>query len=107
MDKRKNRLINELGKYKLDLRDDSVLCQNYIHGNKKYDLDEIVLRMCEMKYLYEYCHMDECRDIAYEQYKAEKDAGYYPDMSVSEHAEMIALNKYSNGKYPDTFPWLV
>jgi hypothetical protein len=59
------------------------------------------------KYLYEYCHMNECRNIAYEHYRAEKEAGYYPDMSVSEHAEMIALEKYSNGKYPDTFPWLV
>ena len=107
MDKRKSKLIDELAKYKLELRDDSVLCQNYINGNNKCDLDEIVLRMCEMKYLYEYCHMNECRDIAYEYYKEEKRAGYYPDMSVSEHAEMIALKKYSNGKYPDTFPWLV
>ena len=107
MDKRKNKLINELNKYKLQLRNDSVLCQKYIDGESEYDLDEIVLRMCEMKYLYEYCHMDECRRIAYEHYKAEKEAGYYPDMTVSEHAEIIALEKYSNGKYPDTFPWLV
>ena len=63
--------------------------------------------MCEMKYLYEYCHMDECRQIAYEEYLAEKNDGYYPDMSVSDRAEMIALDKYSNGKYPEIFPWLV
>lgn len=105
--KRKSKLINELGKYKLDFRDDSVLCYNYINGDNKYDLDEISLRMCEMKYLYEYCHIDECRDIAYEHYRVEKEAGYYPNMSVSYHAEMIALEKYSNGKYPSTFPWLV
>lgn len=107
MEKRKDKLINELGKYKLELRYDSVLCYNYINGDNKYDLDEISLRMCEMKYLFEYCHMDECREIAYEHYKEERKAGYYPNMSVSYHAEMIALKKYSNGKYPATFPWLV
>lgn len=107
INKRKNKLINELNKYKLQLRNDSVLCQKYIDGVSDYDLDEFVLKMCEMKYLYEYCHMGECRNIAYEHYISEKEAGYYPDMSVSEHAEMIALEKYSNGKYPDTFPWLV
>ena len=46
--------------------------------------------MCEMKYLYEYCNMDECRQIESEEYLA----------------EMLALNMYSNGKYPATFPKL-
>ena len=102
----RNKLIQALQIAGLELRNDSVLCKKYIDGKSDYDLDESVLRMCEMKYLYEYCHMNECRNIAYEHYRSEKEAGYYPDMSVSDHAEMIALEKYSNGKYPEIFPWL-
>lgn len=104
--KRRDSLINALSKYKLVLRSDSHLCKNYIDGSNEYNLKEIVNRMCMMKYLYSYCHMDECKDIAYENYIEEINAGYYPDMSVSEHAELIALSKYSNNKYPDIFPWM-
>ena len=58
-----------------------------------------------MKYLFEYCHMDECKQIAYENQRDELRAGYFPDCSVFDDAEYIALNKYSNGKYPSVFPW--
>jgi hypothetical protein len=107
MQKNKDELIKALSKYKLELRDDSVLCQNYINGNSEYSLEEIVRRMCEMKYLYEYCHMDECKEIAYKEYNASKKAGFYPVMSIFDHAEMMALEKYSRGKYPKVFPWLI
>jgi hypothetical protein len=104
-DKRKKKLILEFGKAGLKFRDDSMLCKKYIHGDKEYALDYIVERMSQMKYLYEYCHMDECKSIAYNSYQEELHAGYFPDCSVSEHAEMIALEKYSNGNYPDVYPW--
>jgi hypothetical protein len=107
MQKNKDKLIKALSKYKLELRDDSLLCHKYIIGKSEYDLEEIVRIMCEMKYLFEYCHMDECKEIAYKEYIAEKKAGYYPDFLVFDNAEVIALNKYSNGKYPEIFPWLV
>lgn len=61
--------------------------------------------MCEMKYLFEYCHMDDCKQEAYEEYIEELNAGYFLDCSVFERAEEIALNKYSNGYYPAIFPW--
>lgn len=32
--------------------------------------------------------------------------GCRPDFKVFERAEDIALEKYSNGKYPKVFPWL-
>lgn len=104
--KRKEKLVSELRKVGLTLRDDSVLCQNYIDGDDSEDLEWIIYRMCQMKYLYEYCNMDECKDEAYEEYCNIRAEGYYPDFKVSEKAEEIALKKYSNGKYPKVFPWL-
>lgn len=89
----------------LELRSDSNLCKKYIDGDVK-DLQGVVKRMCQMKYLYDYCHMDECHEIAYEQQCDELNAGYFPDCSVSDQAELIALRKYSNGKYPDNWPWM-
>jgi len=102
--KRKTKLINALENAGLELRSDSKLCDKYIDGNIK-DLLGVVKRMCQMKYLYEYCHMDECRDLAYQDQNDDWEAGYKPDCSVSEMAELIALDKYSNKKYPDKFPW--
>jgi len=103
---RRNKLISALAEYKLDLRSDSQLCKKYIDGSNEYNIQNIVQRMCEMKYLYDYCNMNECCDEAYERYNDELNAGYFPDMSVSEHGEIIALSKYSNNKYPDIFPWM-
>ncbi len=106
-EKRKQKLTNALVKAGLVLRDDSVLCQKYINGDKTINssLNEIVERMCQMKYLFEFCHMDECKDIAYEEYTDELNSGYFPDCSVFDRAEDIALGKYSNGQYPNKYPW--
>ena len=65
---RKINLVNALENKKLELRNDSVLCQKYITGDINISIDNIVNRMCQMKYLYDYCHMDKCKDIAYDEY---------------------------------------
>jgi hypothetical protein len=99
-------LVNALAAKHLVLREDSKLCQMYIEGCKDaWTLEQIVHRMCQMKYLYDYCHMDECCDEAYKEQKEEKQAGYWPDRTVMEQAEMIALEKYGN--YPLAWPWLL
>ena len=49
--------------------------------------------------------MIECKHDAYISQQKEIKAGYFPDCSVFDEAEYIALNKYSNGKYPDIYPW--
>ncbi len=103
--KRRDSLIKALNEAGLELRSDSQLCKKYINGDKDNSLDEVVLRMCQMKYLYDYCHMEKCKDIAYEEYKDDYRYGYYPDGSVHDRAESIALKKYSNSRYPDVFPW--
>jgi hypothetical protein len=103
--KRKNKLILNLKKVGLKFRNDSILYKKYISGDKEFSLEYIISRMLQMKYLYEYCHMDECKAIAYKKQCKELNAGYFPDCSVSEYAEDLALEKYSNGKYPDVYPW--
>lgn len=104
---RKAKLIKELGNYGLKLRNDSKLCNGYIDGTiSDWNVKEIATRMCHMKYLYDYCHMDDCYNEAYESQQEELNAGYFPDCTVFEQAELIALDKYSNGKYPIQCPWI-
>jgi len=116
---RQQQVINALQEAGLELRSDSKLCQKYIDG-EPVNLADVVKRMCQMRYLYDYCNMNECRNIAYNKYKKSQNNEYYrynddqcndddyderPQYTVSDMAEKIALQKYSNGKYPDKFPW--
>lgn len=61
-----------------------------IHENSKYTLDEIVERMCQIKYLYEYCNYNKYKNDAYKQYLEDKKYGHV-DYRVSDLAEMNAL----------------
>ena len=89
----------------LELRTDSALCSKYIEGTTELNPEYIVQRMCEMKYLYDYCNMKRIKKQVY--YKSINSNKYKADLesSVSVEAEKIALEKYSGGKYPDKFPW--
>lgn len=103
--KRKTKLVKALKDYGLTLRNDSKLCNGYIDGTiKDWSINQIVQRMCQMKYLYDYCNMDECCQDAYEEQQEELRAGYFPDCTVFEQAELIALKRYGN--YPAVWPWL-
>jgi hypothetical protein len=103
--KRKQEIINGLAKYKLELRNDSKLCQGYIDNTiKDWTINEIVNRMCQMKYLFDYCNMDYYLGKAYQFQKDEINDGYYPDCSVFEKAELMALKKVK--KYPKEWPWM-
>ena len=103
--KRHTELTKQLRLAGLELRSDSALCQQFMNGSTEHSIEYIVRRMSEMKHLFEYCHMGECLDIASEEQCDELDAGYLPDCSVFEQAEEIALQKYSNGRYPMIFKW--
>jgi len=107
MEERKEELVGALRNAGVEFRNDSMLCDKYIDGCKDFSIDEIVERMSQMKYLYQYCHMEECKNIAYEKYLEDKNYDYHIDWSVTEHAEYLALKKYSNGKYPEVFPWQI
>lgn len=105
MDVKKKRLCTALNEHGLELRDDSKLCHGYIDGTiKGWTVSEIVQRMCQMKYLYDYCNMDACYEKAVDEQRDELAAGYFPDCSPFEQAELIALENC--GGYPKTWPWL-
>jgi hypothetical protein len=107
--KRKIVLMEELNKFGLELRSDSSLCAGYIYGtiDDKYNLEQIVKRMCQMKYLFEYCNMDKYLEEVREEHNRIYEAGYYPDGTMFEVAENMALEKHGeNKKYPETWPWL-
>lgn len=102
---RYNKLQQSLHEYKLELRNDSKLCTGYINGTiKDWSVDQIVERMCQMKYLFDYCNMNHYLEKAHREQREELKAGYFPDCSAFDHAEWMALNKY--GKYPQNWPWI-
>jgi len=89
---------------KLEIRDDSKLCQGYIDGSIKTDVNSVVGRMCQVKYFYEYCDSDKYFALARKSQAEELRAGYYPDCTVFEEAEMMAM--HDKGGYPKIWPWL-
>lgn len=102
-DERKQELIDALDEYGLELRSDSKLCEKYIKLLDS-DLDYVVRRMCEMKYLYEYCNMKkELKEVEREHIQT-LNAGYVPDMSVFQEAEDNILRRI--GDYPEEWPWI-
>lgn len=94
INKRTNILKEILLKRGLELRNDSILCNNYINGDNTYSLDYIATKMCEMKYLYEYCNYGELQ-------KESKKKGLFDREKLKEQS----LKKYSNGIYPSIYPW--
>jgi hypothetical protein len=99
---RKYELCNELAKYGLRFRTDSKLCQGYIDGTiKDKSLEWICQRMCQMKYLFEYCHIDqEIQKVKQEKYFDDE----YMYESPFDIAEERILNRIQ--KYPDVYPWI-
>ena len=103
--KRKKDLETLMAQYKLPIRGDSKLCKGFIDGSiKDYTVEEVVRRMCEMKFLYDYANIKDAFDEAREEQEEEFNAGYIPDCSLFEMAELIALKKC--GGYPEVFPWM-
>jgi len=102
---RKTNLIKKLKELGLTLRNDSKLCTEYINGTlKDWTVEQIAHRMCQMKYLFDYCDMSQCLEQASKEQNDELTAGYFPDMTVFDQAEYIALK---NKKYPTIFPWIL
>ena len=100
---RRKKLLKELHRAGLELRSDSKLCKNHI----EYDIEDVhtvVRRMCEMKYLFEYCDMRKELSKVEDEHIKILDAGYIPDGHVFDEAEYNVLKRV--GGYPKIFPWL-
>jgi hypothetical protein len=104
--RRKYKLLEALQQYGMKLRSDSKLCQGYIDGIiKDKSVDWIVNRMCQIKYLYDYCNMKDEIEKAKKEQMEERIEGYFPDCSVFDQAEINILTRI--GDYPNQFPWMM
>lgn len=102
---RKKKLSKALKDNGLVLRPDSKLCCGYINGTiKDMSIEEIVERMCQMKFLYEYTDMEAAFRKAKQEKTYEREYGCRTDLSLMDLAEMFALEDI--GGYPDEWPWL-
>jgi hypothetical protein len=95
---REEKLIFALNEIGLVLRDDSKYCRNYINNNIG-NIQDIVTRMAQMKYLYEVLNFKETLDEVSLEYNEILKSGYIPDFNVFSEAERIILEK--NNGYPD------
>jgi len=86
-----------LSKFKLRLRQDSKLCANFIEYGDG-EIDYIVNRMCEMKFLFDYCDIS---DIMYTMRRNSRYNSYYGN--ILDAAEEKILRKM---KYPVIWPWM-
>lgn len=111
-------LKSKLEEHQIDLRKDSALCSGYINGTLNLTIDNVVRRMCEMKYLYEYCYMKQIKKTLYKEFVSDKKKSNkniidgtinsnknIKDGTINSQAERLALLTWSEGKYPEKFPW--
>lgn len=97
---RTKKMIEALHKAGLELSQNSRLCELYIDEDIG-DLDDIVERMCQMKFLYEYNDIQSILDRIVQRYQ--RDLGYVPDHIVFPEAEYFILQKIK--AYPRVYPW--
>ena len=100
---RRKELITELAKYKLKLRSDSKLCKNYIRSADN-SITYVVRRMCEMKYLFDYCDMRKELESVEKEHIQTLEWGYIPDAGVFQEAEANIIERI--GSYPGVWPWM-
>jgi hypothetical protein len=97
---RKHELRKALKAKGLKLRRDSSYCKYYMYrGGKK--IEDVVNRMCQMKYLFEYYDFNnKLYDMEERRFN-----GYEPESSVFEEAELDILEII--GGYPEIYPWQI
>jgi hypothetical protein len=102
---KREELNNELDKYNLKIRNDSILCERFIDGDETYLLNELVYIMVEMDWYYKYTDYSKIiknlyDDFFYEQRKY-GNRNYYEEfdendkMEISKNAKKIALKNWN------------
>ena len=102
---RRSELTEKLSAVGLQLRADSKLCSGYIDATITYDIDTVVDRMCQMKYLFDYCDLNKYIQIAKkERNELWRDFRERDDEPLLDAAERMVLEEI--GTYPVKWPWL-
>ena len=110
--KKRECLKNELNKYNLKIRNDSVLCDNFIEGDDTYTLNELVNIMVEMDWYYKYTNYSKIiKNLYNEFFYKQRSYGYYDElneydkMEISKNAKKISLEQWiADGMVGDPFP---
>jgi hypothetical protein len=110
--KKREILKNELNKYNLKIRNDSVLCDNFIEGDDTYTLNELVNIMVEMDWYYKYTNYSKIIKKLYDDFfHKQKSYGYYDEldeydkMEISKNAKKLSLEQWiRDGMVGDPFP---
>lgn len=94
---RRRKLREHLRRYNIKKRKDSVLCTKYINNtlDKEWTAEKVAQKMCEMKYLYDYCRMNHYLKLT----SVNKFSGL-THFEISKH---LALRNY--GQFPVVWPW--
>jgi hypothetical protein len=103
-EERRIELATAMEKAGVEIRHDSKLCAKYISGSRKFDLDYVVERMCQMKLLHEYWHFKKyLRNIIRDACDMQE---RIPSEEAVEMAEGHALDDHGDA-YPNMgdFPW--
>lgn len=110
---RKKRLRNSLKLYNLKIRYDSTLCEKYIDGllDKVWTSEKVAQKMCEMKYLFEYCNMscylnevsDDLIEDRIQNIKSGNDKTTYHSSPRFHLAKEEILRRI--GDFPIVWPW--
>ena len=101
-DHRRLQLVTALGKFGLELRADSKLCESYINRAGSFTIDQVVRRMCEMRFLHHHTHYV---DILHDIRRDIREMGERWDSDeTADDAEVQAVGQA--GGWPARWPWL-
>ena len=102
-DEHRTHLQQSLVVQKLDLRDDSVICQRYIDGNEDKNVDDIVHEMALMHWLHNYTTYRQDLRLMVDHLMAKN--GVFK--GVWRKASLHIKSYYAVCHLPKTWPWLV
>ena len=86
------------------------LLNSYIHNNSEkqgWTMHDVVSRICQMKYLSEYCHLESFLDAVIQNRRAHPNLVNNKPMYEEAELDALATHECIKGQvgYPDVFPW--
>lgn len=100
MEERRSELVGALAAFHMEVRPDSNLCREYIFGSCKFTVEEIVAKLCLMRFLYEYAGYKEEREKLLSELRSDRPP---PPGYIAYEARRRALE---NHPLPEKWPWM-
>ena len=106
-DKRKREMFHMLQFFGVEYRPDSTLCNDWVKrgkGGKNRNLEELIHRMCEAKYLHNYCNFP--LGYRFAQASRQHRGHNFPQQEWFQVIKQCVLSTTKTGVFPTTWPWL-